>query len=300
MSFFHYSYNLCNLRNLWIVFSRTLSLRANMAEPSVAIVTGASSGIGQETALAFARKRYAVVLAARRTDRLNEVARACRQAGAPEALAVPTDVGDEAQVQALVERAVGQFARVDVLVNNAGYGQFARVHETATQDMQDIFRVNFFGLFYGCKAVAPVMIRQRSGHIFNISSVIGRRGTPFHGAYCATKFAVIGLTDSIRVELKPYGVRVTAVLPALTQTEFFQRSRRGRAAGASFQKWKTLTPPSVVAEKIVRAVGHNRPQITLTFGGKLLVLISALSPRLADALMGRYHRDLAKRLKDTE
>ena len=177
-----------------------------MREKPVAIVTGASSGIGMETALALARRGYAVALAARRKDRLEEVARECAQAAGTEGgpslddyPAVPTDVADQRQVEDLVAQTMKKFARVDVLVNNAGFGLFDRVHETSDADMRRIFDVNFFGVFYGCRAVAPVMIAQQRGHIFNIASIIGKRGSPFHGAYSASKFAVIGLTDAMRV-----------------------------------------------------------------------------------------------------
>ncbi len=260
-----------------------------------AIVTGASSGIGMETALALARHGYAVVLAARRADRMEQVARQCRSAGA-EALTVPTDVADPQQVEALVARTVEQFGRVDVMVNNAGFGLFARVHETSAQDLHALFETNFFGVFYGCKAVAPVMIRQHSGHIFNVSSVVGKRGTPFHGGYSATKFAVCGLTDSMRVELRPYSVRVTCVCPGLTATEFFDHSSRGRAARSSFQRFKGLMPAATVARGIVAAIGKNRPEIVFSFGGKMLALMAALSPRLTDAAMNLYYADLSKRL----
>ena len=260
------------------------------------IVTGASSGIGMETAVAFARRGYAVVLAARRADRLDQVADQCRATGGT-AMAVPTDVADRRQVEALVARTMDAFGRVDVMVNNAGFGLFALVHETGEQDMRRIFETNFFGVFHGCHAVAPIMIRQRSGHIFNVSSVIGKRGTPFHGAYSATKFAIVGLSDSMRVEMRPYGVHVTCVCPALTATEFFQHSRRSRAAESSFQRFKAIMPASAVARGIVAAVGKDRPEIIFSLGGKLLALLTALSPRLTDALMSLYYSDLAKRLQ---
>ncbi len=265
-------------------------------ERKIAIVTGASSGIGMETAMAFARRRYAVVLAARREDRLNEVAGRCRDFGA-EAIVKPTDVADERQVEALVVEAVNRFGQIDVMVNNAGYGLFAQVHETSTEAMREIFDVNYFGLFYGCKAVAPIMIRQKSGHIFNVSSVIGKRGTPFHGAYCATKFAVCGLTDALRVEMKPHNVRVTCVCPALTETEFFSRSETGRKAQSSWQRVKGYMPAEKVARKIVATVGKSKPELVFTLGGKFLAGISALFPRAADAIMGFYRNDLARKLK---
>lgn len=268
----------------------------NVSDPRVAIVTGASSGIGKETALELSRRGYAVVLAARRADRLREVAAQCQAAGCPAVLPVPTDVAHQPQVQALVEQTLNRFGRIDVMVNNAGYGLFDMVHQTDDEQMRRIFDVNFFGVFHGCKAVAPVMIAQQSGHIFNVSSVIGRRGTPFHGAYCATKFAVIGLTDAMRVEMKRCGVRVTAVLPALTETEFFDQSIRGRAVGSSFRNFKGFTPPAAVARRIVGTIGKNKPELVFTFGGKLLTLLAAISPRLTDRMMQYYFRDLAKRM----
>lgn len=267
-----------------------------MGNGKIAIVTGASSGIGMETAYALAGRGYRLALAARRADRLQEVAGQCRQRGSPEVLTVPTNVAVEEQVGALFDRTLEAFGRLDVLVNNAGYGLFQRVHETSTQEMRAIFETNFFGLFFGCRLAAPIMIRQKSGHIFNVSSIVGRRGTPFHGAYSATKFAVIGLTDTMRVELAPHNIRVTAVLPALTDTEFFDHSRRGQGAKQSFAKFNRMTPADVVARKIAAVVGRSRANLTFTLGGKFLVLMSALSPRLVDYGMRLYYEDLLKRL----
>jgi len=268
-----------------------------MSFRKVAIVTGASSGIGRQTALALARRRYAVVLAARRVDKLQDVAGMCTEAGG-EARTVRTDVADEAQVDALVQAAVEQFGRVDVMVNNAGHGVHARVAETTDRQMRRIFDVNFFGVFYGCKAVAPVMVAQRSGHIFNVSSVIGKRGTPFNGAYCATKFAVCGLTDSLRVELKPHDVKVTCVLPGLTDTEFFERVEGGTHRSKSSFEWlRQMQPAERVARRIAATVGKDKPELVFTVGGRLLIRLSAIWPRLADAMMKVYHDDMIGRVQ---
>jgi len=266
-----------------------------MSERRVAIVTGASSGIGAETALALARRGYTVLLAARRRDRLEQVARECLSAGGQARVAV-TDVSVQQQVDALVARAVEEFGRVDVMVNNAGAGLFARVHETTDEQMRALFDVNFYGVFYGCRAVAPIMMRQRRGHIFNVSSVIGKRGVPFHGAYCATKFAICGLTDSLRVEMKPYNVRVTCVCPALTATEFRVQAYRAYVSFSTYKAPEKRTPPAVIARKIAATVGRSVPEIVFSPGGKFLCLLSALWPRAADALLKLHHDRVMKRL----
>ncbi len=259
-----------------------------------AIVTGASSGIGRETAIELARRGYAVLLAARRAGRLEQVASACDAAGG-RGVAAPTDVADRGQVDALVARAVDQFGRLDVMVNNAGYGLHAAVHETTERQMRALFDVNYHGVFFGSAAAAKAMVPAGGGHIFNVSSVIGKRGAPFNGAYCATKFAICGLTDSLRVELAPRGVCVTCVCPALTETGFFEAMEDGGAsAGETMRSLRGLTPPRVVARKIAATVGKPTPELVFTAGGKLLTLIAAISPRLADAMMARY-RDATER-----
>jgi len=269
-----------------------------MSHQKVAIVTGASSGIGMETALALAARGYAVLPAARRAEKLARVAQRCRDAH-PDARAepVPTDVTSESDVNDLVAAAVEKFGRVDVMVNNAGAGQFARVHEIADADLRALFDVNFFGVFCGCKAVAPLMIRQQTGHIFNVSSVIGKRGVPFHGAYCSTKFAVCGLTDSLRVEMKPYGVRVTLVCPGLTVSEFYNQPALSVRPTSRYAAEDKRMPADIVARKIAATVGKCRPELVFTRGGRFLTRLSALWPSAADRLMKAYHDDLARQMR---
>jgi len=263
-------------------------------QEKVAIITGASSGIGQATALALARKGCAVVVAARRGDLLADLARRCEQLGV-EALDVVTDVSHREQVDALVTACVERFGRVDVMVNNAGHGVHARVHETTDEQMRRIFDTNYFSVFFGCRAVAPVMIAQGSGHIFNVSSVIGKRGTPFNGAYCATKFAICGLSDAMRVEMLDYNVRVTTVCPGMTDTPFFDAVEgRGPRRKMEFSRLRGRMSPDVVAERIVATVGKHKPELVFSIGGKLLALLGALTPSLADRVLKRYHDEIVR------
>ncbi len=263
-------------------------------EAATAVVTGASSGIGAEIARALARRRWRVVLAARREPKLRAVAADCEQLGGS-AVVRPTDVSQRAEVEDLVDRTFGDFGRCDVLVNNAGFGQSGRVHELGDGQMRSIFEVNFYGLWWACRTAAPRMIDQGWGHIFNVSSVIGKRGTPFNGAYCATKFAVSGLTESMRVELAPRGVRVTLVCPGLTDTEFFEKVEGGSStAKSSYARLRTMQSPRKVARRMVRTIGKSTPELVFTPGGKFLVKLAALSPRLTDWLMGFYRDSLEK------
>lgn len=248
----------------------------------VVIVTGASSGIGRETALHFARERARVVVAARRQERLQLLEKEI-QALDTEVLSVPTDVAQPAQVEAMVQQAVERFGRVDILVNNAGSGLFALVEETTPEDMEAILRVNFLGAFYGMRAVLPLMRKQRCGHIMNISSIIGKRGAPVFGAYCASKFAMVGLSESLRVELRGSGIDVSVICPVGTATEFFDAAKdpHGRKVGPK----PPIQTAAHVASAIVRCAKSPRPEVIVFPPARLLVVLNALSPRLGDWFM---------------
>lgn len=188
-------------------------------EGRVAIVTGASSGIGEATAAALARAGAQVAVAARRTGRLEELADRIRAAGG-EALAVPTDVAVRGQVEALAERVVEAWGRVDVLVNNAGLMPLSPIREGRVDDWDRMIDVNVKGVLYGIAAVLPVMLEQGSGHVVNVGSVAGRRPFPGGTVYAATKFAVRALTAGMQLELSASeGIRVTDIQPGVVDTE---------------------------------------------------------------------------------
>lgn len=266
-----------------------------MADRPVAIITGASSGIGATLGRTLAKRGYNLVLAARRKDRLEDVARRCGDLGS-EALAQPADVTCPQQVDALVETAVEKFGRLDVMVNNAGIVIKHRLWETSEAEMRRLMDVNFMGVFFGCRAAAPVMIRQRRGHIFNVSSVLGKRGSPMNSAYCASKFAICGLTDSLRVELRAYGVRATSVCPTLTSTELFDKAEGGEGLEQALRRWSGgVDSAGHVARTIARTIGKDRAELVFSVSGRVLAILGAIAPGLTDRLMAPYYRDLRKR-----
>jgi NAD(P)-dependent dehydrogenase (short-subunit alcohol dehydrogenase family) len=252
---------------------------------AVVAVTGASAGIGRECALAFAREGSRVSVCARRMDRLEALAEAIRAMGG-EVMLSATDVGDEGQVRRFVEATVERFGRLDVLVNNAGYGVRGRVEETPAPDYERLMRVNYLGTVYGCQAAVPIMKRQGSGVIINISSIVGHRSLPGGAAYAATKAAQISLTESLRVELRGSGVYASSVHPIGTASEFADVAARespGRKGGPVGPQQTALD----VARAIVRCARSPRPEVYPYPLSRAVVWMNALSPGLADWVWAR-------------
>lgn len=184
----------------------------------VVAVTGASSGIGEATALACARAGAAVALAARRGERIEALAQRISSEGG-RAIAVPTDVGEEADARAFVERAHGELGRLDVLVNNAGVMLLGPIEHAETEEWRRMIHANVFGVLYCTHAALPLMKAQGSGHIVNVSSVAGRFARLGSGVYNLTKFGVGAFSESLRQEAVPMGVRVTLIEPGAVATE---------------------------------------------------------------------------------
>jgi short-subunit dehydrogenase len=257
-------------------------------ENSVAVITGASSGIGRETAILFAQKKVKVALAARRENRLEEVAGIIRRLeGQP--LVIPTDMSDQIQVERMIGKTLERFGRIDILVNNAGFGQLASIEETSPDDMREIMDVNLMGTFYASKAVLPQMRKQGSGHIINISSVAGKRGFPFLGAYCATKSAMNAISEAMRIELTGTGIYVSLVYPVTTTTEFFDviKSRAGRR----FEAPKMFTQSAYqVADAIVKCAENPKPEVLPLPLARLLILINATMPGVLDFFLRTYYK----------
>ncbi len=258
------------------------------------LITGASQGSGKATALRFAREGYDVVLAARQAERLEMVAQAVETLGR-KALAIPTDVSDPDQVQILVGRALDVYVQIDVLVNNAGICLSGPIDQTSLNDWQRIMAINFFGYVHTIAALLPHFLARGAGTIVNVGSFGGKMPLPHMSAYCASKYAVVGLTESMRLELAPRGIHVAIVHPGVVNSSFMERAifvgkdeshieARRRQMRQSLQSaW--VSQPEDIADAIWRAVRDRRSEIIV---GPALLATEAyrLFPDLVKGVMG--------------
>ena len=265
---------------------------------SVVVITGASSGIGRATALRFAAKGARLVLAARGAESLEEVARECRKRGA-KAIAVPTDVTDVGQVEELAARAVQEFGRLDVWVNNAAVGAFGLLTEIPPTDFQRVLDVNISGYVNGARAALPRLRAQASGALINVASIVSEIPLPYSAAYSISKAAVRALSVSLRSELAREGVagvEVCSVLPATIDTPFYQNA-------ANYTGRRPMAMPPVytaerVAKAVVRLVDHPRREtVAGGLAGRLLVLQHKVAPGAVEAATARQvdTRQLSRR-----
>ncbi len=222
----------------------------------VVAVTGASSGIGEATALACARVGATVALAARRADRIDALAQRIIDDGG-RAIAVATDVGDEAQARAFVARAYSELGRLDVLVNNAGVMLLGPIEDAPTEEWRRMIDANVFGVLYCTHAALPLMRDQGSGHIVNVSSVAGRIARAGSGVYNLTKFGVGAFSESLRQEGVAMGVRVTIIEPGAVATEL-PGHNRPEVLEQMAKRFAGVTPLSAqdIADAVVYAIGQ--------------------------------------------
>jgi NAD(P)-dependent dehydrogenase (short-subunit alcohol dehydrogenase family) len=245
-----------------------------------AIVTGASSGIGRETARELAAKSANVVLASRNRAKLEEVAVDLVHLPG-RTLVVPTDVTDRLAVEALVRRTLEEFGAVDILVNNAGSGLFAPIASGSIENMRRIFDVNLWGAIHCIQAAVPYMQAQRRGHIVNVSSVAGRFAPPYMGAYAATKHALRAVSDALRNEISGSGVGVSTIYPGLTQTSFTEAMTQ-EVPIPHIPPVVRFVPSRVVAQRIASAIRWNLRDVFVSPEDVAAVVGTALAPHVFD------------------
>lgn len=248
---------------------------------SVIVITGASAGIGKSYAYAFAEEGCNLVLASRSKAKLETIAEDIKQKYNVKVIIAPTDVADENQCKNLINIALEQFDHIDILINNAGVGAYGYIHTTNVDDMKKIMDTNFWGMVHCIHAVLPSMIRRRKGRIVNVSSVVGKIAMPAMGAYSATKFAMEGFSDSLRIEMKKFGIGVTVICPTTTKTEFVENAVEGNnlkidSFGMSSER---------VAKETINAILDDKRDHILGIGENIGVKINNTFPTLVDNVL---------------
>ncbi len=251
-----------------------------MKMDKVAVVTGSSSGIGYETSLLLARSEFHTYATMRNLDKSKGILEKSKKEGLP-LQALQLDVNDDRSVKNAVDRILKEKKRIDLLVNNAGYGLGGSVEELSIEELKAQFETNLFGMIRTSQAVLPTMRKQKSGVIVNVSSVAGRMGMPLMSAYVGTKFAVEGLSESMRYELAPFGIKVVVIEPGAVGTNFMNAVVMAKKAsdptspyveimqkvyaafGPIFQK---STPPGEVAKVILQAAKSENPETRYLVG----------------------------------
>ena len=254
---------------------------------TVAAITGASSGIGLAVAEHLACEGVAVVLGARRVDRLEDAVSRIR-AGGGRAEALAMDVTRETDVVELVTRAQQAFGCLDIMICNAGFGYYGTVEETEPDIMRRMMDVNFMGTFYGTRAALPVFRRQEHGHLIFVSSIVGKRGIPLMSGYSATKAAQAAFAESLRSEFVGTDIHVSAVFPVSTTTEF--REAMERDFGQQVSGLGPTQPVDHVARAIVQCIRRPAAEVHPHRTSRGLAILNAIAPAFTDGLMRKYGR----------
>jgi short-subunit dehydrogenase len=249
------------------------------------VITGASSGIGKAVAIEMARRGANVVLGARRAELLEQVAERCRALGV-QATAMVADVTKPEDCARLVA------GHVDVLVNNAGFAIFDPIADAKADELRSMMETNYFGAVHCTQAVLPRMLERGKGTIVNVASIAGIMGYARMGGYCATKFALIGMTEALRDEVLGRGVRVAMVCPGTVETEFFVKAERGKMPGAS--RLILAVSPERVARAVCDAAEDGAYRRILPPFAAMFMRLKELFPRVAHFLMRRVSGAMEK------
>jgi NAD(P)-dependent dehydrogenase (short-subunit alcohol dehydrogenase family) len=254
-------------------------------EDQVVVITGGTSGIGLATAKRAAKRGARVVLCSRNEAELRETVTAIQESGG-KARSVVADVANQEDVERLATSAIEEFGQIDTWVNNAGVSFYGNLTDVAIEDMRRLFEVNFWGTVYGARA-AVARLRGLGGALINIGSIVSDRAIPLQGAYSASKHAVKGFTDALRMELEEEGVpiSVTLIKPSAIDTPYFQHAKNYMAVEP--KPPAPVYAPEVVANAVLRAAEHPVRDITIGGGGRLITALGSALPRLTDFYMER-------------
>jgi short-subunit dehydrogenase len=274
-----------------------MSLPKAFLEGKVAIITGASAGIGAEVARALAHRGMNVVLAARRQPRLATLAAEIEHAAGTRALAVPTDVGVRADLERLVRQTLATFQRIDVLINNAGIEEYALFHELTPERIDELVLVNLTAALQLGRMVVPHMLSQGWGHIVNMSSMAGKHGPPYGAVHAATKAALVAWTQSLRLEYRRERIRCSVICPGFTTSSGILDAIQ-RQSGRPLPRLIGSTTATKVARETVRAIRKDRPEtIVNNMPLRPFLVLAEAFPAFGEYLFRklglRYFRQLA-------
>lgn len=253
----------------------------------VAVVTGASRGIGMEVARLLVAEGAKVVLAARDKDRIEQLSIELGD----HAVAIQTDVTNRNDVSAMADLAMSHFGSLDILINNAGVGLTGIVADVDLDSLEHVFSVNVFGAVSCIQACIPHMRRQQWGHIVNVSSILGKRAVPQTSGYAATKFALHALSDGLRVEEAPHGISVSVVCPGSTDTDFRANELKGGTTLLNERPRVNMKSAADVAKITVNAIKRKKREVVISPFGVLFNTVEKVAPGALDMLLARtYHK----------
>ncbi|SFB88502.1 hypothetical protein SAMN04488168_1012 [Bacillus sp. 491mf] len=254
-------------------------------QDKVIVITGASSGIGEELAMQAAECGAIPVLIARTEEKLRALKQKIETAYRTSCHYYVLDVSNEEEVKLVFAQMLQDIGRIDILVNNAGFGVFKTFVDASVQEVKDMFDVNVFGLVACTKAILPYMIEQNSGQIVNIASLAGKIATPKSSAYAATKHAVLGFTNSLRMELANTNITITAINPGPIDTNFHTIADQSGTYVKSVERY--ILKPNYVAQQIVKAIVMKKREVNLPKWMNLGPIIFSLFPGLFERVVGK-------------
>jgi short-subunit dehydrogenase len=249
------------------------------------VITGASSGIGEQSAEKFAQLHAIVILVSRNEEKLQQISSRLSKYQTT-ILVYACDISKKDQVDKMAKFVIEKFGSVDVLVNNAGFGIYDTVEKIKVEEMESQMSTNFFGMMYCIKAFLPKMLEKRSGHIVNVASVAGSVGIPGMASYCASKFAMLGFSESLYHELKGTGVGITVVSPIMVRTNFFDHVSFGKMPRYS----STSLDPKTVANAIIKASSSPRLEIVVPQFVRFVIWLKQTLPYIINPIIGGIFR----------